>query len=144
MGFLAKALLGQQISLSMVPLSTLSMYKVSLMGTRWFSEIKVSNRSLQHSREIDAVPVSRITICIGPRLLLCLVLMPQGTGALTEILQFPSGVPALVLPQLSQKCSSRKRRFVLRTRKMKRCLLLNLRETGLQILTDSSTTATCQ
>lgn len=66
MGFLAKALLGQQISLSMVSLSTLSMYKVCSMGTRRFSEIQVSNRSLQHSREIDAVSVSHITICIGP------------------------------------------------------------------------------
>lgn len=78
MGFLAKgSFRSADILLDGVKnsLSTLSMYKVCLMGSRWLSEIKVSNRSLQHSAGLMLCQSPASPFALDPWLLLCLFIV---------------------------------------------------------------------
>lgn len=99
---------------------------------------KVSNLSIQHTSDV-LVPCLPPTspFVLDPWLFqfVCSVMMPQSNGTLTERLQFPTCFPSRVPPHLWQQCFSYQCHIVLWRAGKMRCLLLSLREIGLQILT---------
>lgn len=115
-----------------------------LNGNQWLSEIKVSNRSLQHSAGLVLCQSPASTFALDPWLLLCLFSVdaighrsPNRSTAVPNGLAVTCAAPALTKLLFTQAA------FCLKNKKDKKMFTSKSQgKKGLQILTNSSTTAT--